>query len=656
MSDNLDGIVRRQGALLRPPKQLRLSEWADSNFRLSRESASEPGPWRSYPFQRAWLDAIGDPKVEKITLLKSSRCGATKCLGVAIAYFISEDPCPMLFYLPTHDEARRFSRREIAPMLRDVACLAGKVADPRTRDADNTIQDKTFPGGSLELCGANAPTGFRSRTARLVFFDELDGMAPSAGVEGDQVKLGMRRTATYWNRKVVCVSTPTMAEDSRIEKLFYEGTQERFWVPCPVCKHYDTLEWQQEEEGVGHWFHWEEGHPETARFFCSGCGVAITHDKKEDMVAAGEWRPAAEFNGHRSYSIWAAYSSAPHAAWATIAADYEEAKRAGEEQLRAFHNTVLGKSWKVSGDSPDWERLYRRREKYQIGTVPPGVGLLTAGVDIQAGCAYYEIVGWGVGKESWSIEAGVIAGVTSSEDSSVWTELDALLDREWLGADGVIWKIQRLAIDSGFNTSSVYYWGHKDPARVIVCKGMGSDKAISRMLLGTPSPTTLKPSGKASRRGLLWPVGAGICKAEFYAWLKLDPPLEEGGRYPSGFVHFPEHGEDWFKQITSECLVTTRKRNGFTVEKWQVKSGRQNHWLDCRVLNRAAAAKERVDLLTGPGQPYRRPPSTGVVEPAAPPRSQPRADPWPVDPPRARAPWVGSGTIGRGRGPWLGRR
>lgn len=645
----LEAMVLRQAALIRPPPVLSLSEWADEHFYLSAESAADPGRWRTMPYQRGVLDAIGDPRVEQVTWQKSSRVGATKCLNIAIAYTIDSDPGPTLMFQPTVADAQRYSKKEIAPMLRDCKRLAGKVQEPRSRESSNTILDKEFPGGSLELNGANSPAGFRARTVRVLLFDEVDGYPVSSGDEGDPIALGMRRTETYWNRKIVAVSTPA-SEPSRIEELYLTGDQRRYLVPCPHCGAFDELVFFREEGAGGHWMTWAEGRPDDAHFVCSSaeCGQRIEHAQKRDMVEAGYWQATAPFLGHASFFIWSAYSYAANATWAQIAREYEAAKRGTADAMRVFHNTVLGKTWRVVGDAPEWERLYRRRESYAIGTVPAGVGLVTCGVDVQKGRLVYEVVGWAASKESWSIEAGILVGDTASEDGDAWALLDGLMGRTWHGADGLEWGIQCLAIDSGYNTQTVYAWAHRDPARVIACKGM----ATARMLLGTPSPTQVRPNGKAmARQCLVWPVGSSIGKSETYGFLRLDAPLDLAvAAYAAGYCHFPEYDEEYFRQLTAEQLVSTRSRKGRIVEEWQVKIGRENHYLDCRVYARAAAMRAGLDRMAREERTAAR---------VTPPRPPPIHAPPEAPPPRPKpsgwlAPRGEMGSQGR-RGSWLRR-
>ncbi len=56
-----------------------------------------------------------------------------------------------------------------------------------------------------------------------------------------------------------------------------------------------------------------------------------------------------------------------------------EAAQTSDEAKRSFKNGVLGETWIETGEAPDWQRLYERREPWRIGTVPSGGLFLTAG-------------------------------------------------------------------------------------------------------------------------------------------------------------------------------------------------------------------------------------------------------------------------------------
>lgn len=632
--------IRGSRLPLKPPPRLSLSEWADRHYYLSAESSAEAGRWQTLPYQRGVMDAITDPAVVRVTWKKSARVGATKIMNATIGYYMEHDPCPIMVVQPTVEDAQGYSKEEIAPMLRDCEVLAGLATSAVSKVARETVLHKVFPGGSLSMVGANSARGFRRVSRRVVIFDEVDGYPPSAGTEGDQIALGIRRTEYYWNRKIIAASTPSIAGISRIEEMFESGDRRRYYVPCPQCGHMDVLTFREEAER-GHFMRWPEGKPEEAYFVCRAGGCVIEDKDKHAMIAAGEWRAEGDFAGHASFHIWAAYSLSPNATWGQIAAEFVEAKRRGRAALQTFVNTVLGETWQDRGDAPDWERLFLRREPYPIGTVPAGVRFLTAGVDVQKDRFVFEVVGWSTSKESWSIDASEIHGDTG--DDATWAKLDELLGRSFIGSEDQTFSIAMMAVDSGYNTQQVYNWARRHPmSRVVACKGM----VTTRTLIGTPSPVDVTVRGRRLTRGYkVWPVGSGIAKSELYGWLRLPMPTGDGPA-PMGFCHFPEHDEEYFRQLTGEHLVTIQKRGGFTALEWQILPGRQNHMLDARVLARAAAAVLGLDRVGAAPPKAPRPAPKVETEPAR-----------PLDPaPKARRPRVG-GWLGGGRpGGWLRKR
>lgn len=652
MSAVLDALDQRVQQQWRPPARLSLAAWADAKFTLP-EGDANAGRWRTLPYQRGMLDAISDPAIERVTVMKSARVGYTKgCICAPVAYFIEHDPSPMLLVQPTIDEAEKFSKEDIAPTL-EIPALRGLVAETRTRNSDNTITLKLFRGGRLALVGANSPRGFRRASYRIVFFDEVDGYPPSAGREGNQIDLGIRRTEYYWNRKIVAGSTPTISGRSRIEDMFEQGDQRRYYVPCPQCGDFQVLKFPN--------LKWPKGRPERAHFICIANGCVIEERSKRAMLEAGEWRAEApehftEYQRHASFHIWAAYSYSPNATWGQLAAEFLKADRAGTLTLRTFVNTVLGETFQDRGEAPDWEPLMRRREPYRIGTVPRGALLLTAGVDVQKDRLIYEVVGWGRGKTSWSIDYAVLPGDTADLIKGPWRDLDALLARSFPHEGGALLSIRLLAVDSGYNTQQVYGWARRKPMnRVIAVKGQEAGAA----LIGTPSPVDVSDRGRKLKRGYkVWPVGGHLAKGELYGWLRLETPTD-GSAPPPGFCHFPEYGEDYFRELTAEQLRSHTTRLGFVRMEWELIPGRTNHVLDCRVYARAAAAIVGLDRFAESDwaaleQSVGQEPAPVIVTPASPPSPaapRPPADPPAAAPPAPRpAPWVP-----RGEG-WLRRR
>jgi terminase, large subunit len=630
-------LERQARALFRPPPRLSLADWADAKFELPLGDANA-GRWHTLPYQRGILDALSDPDIERVTVMKSSRTGYTKSFCALVGYHIEHDPCPILIVQPTLDDAKKHSKEDLAPMLRDVRALEGLVSEAKAHDSDNTILEKLFRGGSLSLIGANSPRGFRRTSRRVVIFDEVDGYPQSAGTEGDQIELGIRRTEYYWNRKIIAGSTPTLAGISRIERLFQEGDQRRRYVPCPHCGAFQVLKFPN--------LKWPEGRPEAAVLLCEVNGCTVEHKSKRAMDEAGEWRAEApehftEYTRHASFHIWAGYSYSPNATWGQLAAEFVKANRSGATTLQTFVNTVLGETWHDRGEAPAWEHLMRRRESYRIGTVPDGTLFLTAGVDVQRDRLVYEVVGWGRGKCSWSIDYAVLPGDTADVEKGPWPQLDALLGRVFPHAAGVDLTIRLLAVDSGYNTQTVYGWGRRYPQnRVIAIKGQQAGSA----LISAPSPVEYNDRGRQIRRGYkVWPVVGTVAKSELYGWLRLELPTD-GSAAPPGYCHFPEYGEDYFRELTAEQLIPVKTRRGFVRMEWGLIPGRRNEVLDARVYARAAAAVCGVDRfreadwlaleqslgpasIVSPPAPEDRKPEPRWSDPGDPMRPPPRP-PW----------------------------
>ncbi len=356
-------------AVLKPPPDLTISDWADQNRRLSSEASAEPGQWRTSraEYQRGIMEAVSDAATETVVIMSSSQVGKTEVVNNCVGYHIDQDPAPIMVVMPTERDAETWSKDRFSPMVRDTPCLQGKIADPRSRDGNNKILHKRFPGGHLTIVGANAPSGLASRPIRLLLCDEVDRYPFSAGAEGDPVNLAKKRTVTFWNRKIVLVSTPTNKGSSRIEAAFEESDQRRFWVPCPVCGLEQVLTWEQVK-----WDKDENGdhRPETARYHCADCDAAWMDETRWAAISKGRWIADAPFNGTAGFHLNEIYS--PWIRLEAMAKAFLSARAGGDETMKTFVNTSLGETWMESGEAPDWQRLQGLKEQWRAGTVPAG--------------------------------------------------------------------------------------------------------------------------------------------------------------------------------------------------------------------------------------------------------------------------------------------
>ena len=560
----------------KPPRKLTLSEWANEYAYLSAESSAEGGRWRTLPYQKGIMDAITNPDVEQVTVMKSARVGYSKILNHIIAYHIHQDPCPIMVVQPTIEDATGYSKEEIAPMIRDTKCLKGLVNDAKSKDSTNTLLQKQYPGGTLSLVGANSARGFRRVSRRIVLFDETDGYPASAGTEGDQIKLGIRRTEYYWNRKIVAGSTPTIKDFSRIERLFDQSDQQRYYVPCPECNHYQYLKWPNLIATV------VDNDPATAAYRCEHCGHHIPHSKKRWMVERGEWRKTHPGNGrHVGFHIWAAYSYSPNASWSNLVEEFLESKN-DPEQLKTWINTILGEVWedeyasKVGADA-----LMKRAaaEEYEKEVPPREVLMLCLGCDVQDDRLSMSVWGMGRNEEMYLIDRKVIYGSPARAD--LWKQLDEVLMSKYKNEDGFEMKIESAAIDTGGHfTQEVYqYVRERSQLGLIGIKGMGQK---GKPPLGKPSRVDINFSGKALKRGVqLFPVGVDIIKTTLHNRLR-DSELGEG------YIHFyPTITSDYFEELTAERQVL-RYKHGYQERVWVKKSDARNEALDEMVYAYAA--------------------------------------------------------------------
>lgn len=229
---------------LKPPPKLTISEWADWFRQMSPEASAGTGRWHTdnAPYQREIMDAIGNPHVRMVVFKSSSQVGKTEVLLNVLGYYIDYNPAPILVLQPTVEMGQTFSKDRLAPMIRDTAVLRKKM-DAKSRFSGNTIMQKTFPGGHVTIVGANSPAGLASRPIKIVLADEVDRYPVSAGTEGDPLNLAQTRQTTFWDKKTVLVSTPTIKGSSRIEKSWLESTMEEWTVPCPECGEYQPMVW-----------------------------------------------------------------------------------------------------------------------------------------------------------------------------------------------------------------------------------------------------------------------------------------------------------------------------------------------------------------------------------------------------------------------------
>lgn len=582
--------------MFKPPEELTVDEWADKHRRLSPETSAEAGPWRTArtPYLKEPMEAFTDPKVHEIAMVAASQVGKSELELNIIGYIIDQDPGSILFVQPTLDDARKFSRLRIAPMIRDSKVLREKVSDVKSKDSGNTILQKSFPGGMLTITGSNSASALASIPARYIIGDERDRWAISAGTEGDPWELAKARQTTFYNAKAVEVSTPTIKGFSNIETAYYKGTQERWCHKCPECGEYgeiifDRIHYKHTVKKIRGKKTYTIEKPIT--WACPHCGCAVPEEIMRKQPA--KWladNPDAYKKGIRSF--WLNAFSSPWTPWEKIVLEFLQA-RDDPQKLKVVYNTKLGELWEDRGDTVDEDTMLARREDYGTNAdgspveLPEGVLVLTCGVDTQDNRLEYEVVGHGYYGETWGIKKGIIMGKPDSDE--VWQQLDDVIDHVYHFKDsqrGL--RISVTFVDSGGHyTQEVYIrCRERKNKRVFAIKGKSGDG-----IPYTRPPTKVAVKNNKKITCWLYTLGVDAGKEIIMSNVKVQEP---GAKY----CHFPRgesYGYDsyYFNGLLSEKLELTQTRQG---KRWawvKIPGHERNEALDCR--NYAIAGFRSLD-------------------------------------------------------------
>lgn len=563
-ADPFANLKREFYCTLRPAPRLDLADWVEKHVRLPSTVAAESGRMKLLPWQREVARSISDPLVERVTLLKSARVGATQLMVAGIGHYALNDPALQLVVMPSESDCRMLMANVIEPTF---------AASPTLRDAltenvsgrDNMLS-RHYPGGTLSLVSGASPKNLRARTARVLWLDEVDGLDLSAGEEGDPVALAIRRTMTFGSRrKIVMASTPVDEATSRIARAYEEGDCRVWELPCLHCGGFHELKWSM--------IQWPTGKPEEAYFACPTCGGVTDEHLKPKMIEQGRWRPTKpEVTGHHSYRLNTFGSSAlPTAAWGILAAEFVAAKK-DPALLKTWVNTVAGEVWRDESDGMEAGSLLERREPFDLERVPEDVIAITGGADVQRDRVELATIGWTADDAALVLSHEIVWGDPLEQD--VWREVDSLIKRTFRHPKGGTLRYDSVLIDSGdgVTVDAVYkYTRGEATRRVFPCKGLSGFRE---------KPVRLgKAAGDKSIRLQL--VGVDGVKRRIMH-------MVTGGSF-----RFSESLDDgWFDQFTGERL-RTRYRKGVPSLEWHRYNPRVEAW-DCCVYG--VAARSLINL------------------------------------------------------------
>lgn len=574
--------------VLTPPPDVDYLDWAERNIVFTKRESPFPGPYNRelFPYFDEILSALSpsDP-CRVVTIMKSAQLGGTVVANIFTLGSMEMDPSDILYVHPTENNAARWSKMKLAPMLRNTSALA-RVFPMKNRDGlDSLLYKERLDGrGAIQISGANSAASLSQVSMTRQVQDDLSKWETNSG--GDPETQADSRSRAYEFAKILKISTPLVMPGCRITKNFEEGSQEHFYVPCPheECGHFQTLDWENMLANL------DEEKPENAHFTCIECGSEILEHHRASIVRRGEWRasnPKAKRH-HRSFYLWSVVSALQ--SWERIAREWLGAKGDPASE-QTFLNDTVGRAYVTAGEAPPWETLRDRgaNSDYDRGKIPVGGLVLTIGIDCQDDRVECQVVAFGRDFRRFVVDYLVIPGHISTQTCQ--DRLDALMSQTWANSYGRKISPDMIAIDGNAYTEDVWEWARRHPAsKLIMMRGDNKDAApLIQRVKKERSHRTGKLL-KYSRR--FFNINVSILKMALYRNVAKEDPLQRG------YVGFPRGLDDeYYRQLTAERRVPKKKKDGFTEYKWEKDRDQANEGLDTMNQAEAAAIKYGVRSL-----------------------------------------------------------
>lgn len=516
------------------------------------------------------MDAFTKPGIHDITFVAGTQLGKTAAEQNMMGYAIDQAPGPMLIVYPTDKLAEFTSQNRIKPMIALSKPLSEKF------DAEHSQKlELQFQGMYIAMVGANSPSGLASRPVQYVFFDEIDKFPKWSGQEAGPLELAEERTKTFYNKKIVKVSSPTLKTGNIWKGWEQADARYEYYVPCPHCGAYQVLTMKQ--------LKWPEGSNaydarDAAEYHCISCGNIIDDRQKMDMLRHGRWKTINK-PPKRVHSV-AYHLSSFYSPWLTfgdMAYKFLSAKDE-PERLMNFINSWLAEPWENKANRMQSDIVLEKKLNYLRGTMPAEAQLLTCGVDVQLDHFWYSVRAWGPHLTSWLVDYGRV---------ETWGDVETVINRDYADTNGEVRNINLACIDSGYNTDEVYSFCAQHMDVAIPTKG------ASTPLRARYSVTVLD---KAVGFGLrLYNFDTNQMK-DFIAG-RLGVAAGAAGSWNVCKDVEPYYAD----QICAEQKVEYKDKKGRITLRWEpISSHAQNHLLDTETNSALAAEILGVRYLMEP--------------------------------------------------------
>jgi hypothetical protein len=357
-------------ACLAPVPKERPSEWCVRALQFDEAQNHGPYSLTGSEYCAEPLDDFARLTIVQEVLVWGSQTRKTGTLMGGVAWSIKNDPCGILWAMPTQPLAQSFSETRWQKLLRASAEMAALIPAGAERHRFKNLEQQFRSGSVLNFVGSNSPANLASRPARRVVLDEVDKFDAGGGGEADAVDLAKQRTKGQINPQHWLTSTPTTVE-GLIWQEYLKGDQRRFFMPCPSCrrevvfawsKSFSTLPkvgceayvvWDKEGKRADGSWDFDRVH-RSARFVCPHCAGDIVDSKKTWMIREGTWRATvtASAAGYVSRHLSSMYACTPSTSCGALAVKFLQAK-----------NSLQGLQGMINGDFAEPYQLQDRQSE-----------------------------------------------------------------------------------------------------------------------------------------------------------------------------------------------------------------------------------------------------------------------------------------------------
>lgn len=619
-SENLAPLLMDLEELIRPAPKRTASEWADDN-RVLPPGSAEPGKWRTsrVPWVGQIHIRIRHHNARMSTVVMGSQMSKTD--GVCLNYVgwrLDDDPVPILYIGPTKSNVDSVIEPRVSLMFSQSESLKRRLSKDKKRSKKLV---KRIGHVTLRLAWAGSATELASQPACIVVIDEIDRMPPIPG-EGDVVGLAGARTDTYSDSLILLNSTPTLGsvdveldpvsgieiwkkaenEDvpSPVWSYWQQGTMHVWIVPCMHCGKYFMprhallvypgnlapsaaakkagLQCPDAQCGRINY----ESHKQEMN--CRG--VFIRKGERVEDVLQGKY-----LDGDVEHiSFWISGLMSPWVSFTKSAYKWLMALDSGKsERLQSTMNTRFGELYKIKGVAPPWEAIRAKSDGHKKFEIPDWVQRIYLTVDVQQDRLVLNCRGWGHGYMSRLIFKDEIWSPTGkTDDPDLWAKLKKIIEEGFAGRE-----YDAVAIDSGYETQRVYtFCSELGNPNVIPTRGDDAPRKLFQ-----PFDAEVDRNGKKVKIGLkYWRIDSPY----FKSWIhdRINWPNDK----PGGWYVYENVEESYCREVVAEQKMVMDSGK----VRW-IRVSRDNHQLDCEVLQVFLAHMGDVRYLEEPGVVSSRP-------------------------------------------------